>query len=663
MLTSRGDERSKERQPGGTAIMHKGYLSRGHVASIIVFVALLVMGCEKKTDPVVGPDTPAPSGGTISDETRLKALDTISAVIHRLPRVDPAGDRQTVLNFLKSRPEFAAAGLSPDGGNVWGRFLDGRLFLFLNNRKPGSVLASPRIIGSQIQQKVNRLGKSLDVLPSSSTATIMNSLGTLFPGAQRSVDSIRTWCKKVGYTLTTNDPTIDKLAHISGDGILYWAAHGGTGLDGNLIPNPTFAMWTSDPVSVDNEKKYKAYMDSMEVVYAELDNDLVAGQVVQASHYMVTMKFIGKYMSFAPNSLVYFDACGSGGIDKKYQPMLKTAGFYLGWSLDVADDDAEKTARSFFDRTLGVNMNTPKLTPPQRPFFTGDVLSDMSKNGMDVSGSSRLVHPFEPVLTTLRLLAPSISLTSGKGDVSSTTYNIDGDFGDNPGSAGVVLLNEKPLTFTKWTSSEITVQKPGGGGTLVVAVRNVRSNPVNLTEWHGTIDYTFTGRGSLKQHVVVNLAFWGDVHSFRPNILTNSMYMPFAALMRPVEWMKTSSFTYECSGEYRDINDVVLETWQGGASIPISDLGSPGSGFSASALIDSAGTSSGLFVFVNGTYTRWTKDNGESQQPLNLSTFNIDLKHSMPGFVMKAGSSSQGGGTLTWTDMPAAFPPDPKAAQ
>jgi hypothetical protein len=95
----------------------------------------------------------------------------------------------------------------------------------------------------------------------------------------------------------------------------------------------------------------------------------------------------------------------------------------------------------------------------------------------------------------------------------------------------------------------------------------------------------------------------------------------------------------------------------------MSDLGSPNSVFSASALIDSAGTNSGLFLVVGGTYTRWTKANGESQQPLNFNVANIDLKHSMPDFTIKGGTMSMNGGTLTWTDMPAAYPPDPKAAQ
>jgi hypothetical protein len=362
---------------------------------MIVLIALLNGGCEKKPDPIVGPDTPTTSGGSISDEARMSALDTLRAFIRRLPKVDPAGDRQTVLNFLKLRPEFEAAGMSPDGGNVWGRFVDGRLFLFLNNRTPGAGPVTQRVIGGRIEAQPNLLNKTFDTFPGSSSARILNSLGTAFPGSQQSVDSIRTWCKKVGYTLSTpNDPTVDNLAHMSGDGIFYWTAHGGTGRNSDASANPVFAMWTSDEVSAAGEKAYKAYLDSTEVVYASAVNDIVAGEKIETVHYMVTMKFIGKHMSFAPNSLVYFDACGSGGIDKTYQSMMKTAGFYLGWSLPTYDLDSDRTARYFFDRTLGVNMQTPKEATPQRPFFVGDVLSEMSKRGYDRSANSRLSHPF-----------------------------------------------------------------------------------------------------------------------------------------------------------------------------------------------------------------------------------------------------------------------------
>ena len=121
--------------------MHRGYKLHVRHVFMIALVALFVGGCEKKQDPITGPDTPPTSGGSISDEVRLATLDTLSSVFGRLPGINPAADRQTVLSYLKSRPEFEAAGISSKGENVWGRFIDGRLFLFVNNRQPSSVVA------------------------------------------------------------------------------------------------------------------------------------------------------------------------------------------------------------------------------------------------------------------------------------------------------------------------------------------------------------------------------------------------------------------------------------------------------------------------------------------------------------------------------------------
>lgn len=640
---------------------------------MILFFALFIGGCAKEPDPIAGPDTPPATGGSVSDEARKVSLDTLSAFFNRLPGDDPAADRQTVLNFLKTRPEFEATGMSPDGGNVWARFVDGRLALFVNNRTPDSIIANPRVDGVEIQRQNNRVKKTSDAFPGSSSARILNSLGAGFPYAQRSVDSLRTWCSLAGYTLSTPDvATIENLKSMDGDGIFYWATHGGYAENRDGSESTVFSMYTADVVTPGNEAKYKADLNTLHVVYIYAPEGFSARGFVSGAgrfdgewHYGVDLSFIGANVSFANNSLVYFDACNSGGIDKaRSQPLMAKAGFYLGWTVLVDDKFADVAARFFFDRTLGMNRNTPKLTPPQRPFFIEDVLSDMTRRGLDLDprNQTRLVHPFEPVLSGLHLLAPSIGLTNGQGDVSSSAYTIIGMFADNPGAAGVVLLNDKPVTISSWTPEEITIQKPQGGGTLVVTVRNVKSNPVNLTEWSGTLDYTYLGRGTLKQHIVINLKFWADVHSFRPNMLQPSMYAPLG-LARWVEWMKTSSCSYECSGEYRDNSGALQETWQGSGVLPMNDFMSPGNGFSASALIDSAGTRSALEVHVIGMYTRWTKTDGESQQSLNLNAFSIDLKHTMPDFAIKGGSMSVNGGTLTWTDMPASFPPDPKAAQ
>jgi hypothetical protein len=626
------------------------------VASVVTFG-----GCAKKQDTVAGPDPLPTTGGSISVEVRTAALDTLTGFINKLQGLDPAADRVKVLAYLKTRPEFEASGLSPDGGNVWARFVDGVMYLYMNDRKPGSGTGTLRY-----GDPSPMLRKNTDAFPGASKARIMNALGSAFPDAKRTVDLLRPWCTQAGYTLSTpNDPSIDNLMTMSGDGIFYWAAHGGTGWDRRNVTNPMFAMWTTDVVTPASTAKYQALLDSGEVVIGQATNDWVGGSYVSASHFMVTLKFIGNHMSFAKNSLVYFDACSSGGFDASYQPLLKSAGFYLGWSQPVADDSAARTALYFFDRALGLNIQTPKLTPPQRPFYVGDLLSDMRKQKMDESGPTcRLVHPMEPVLTTLRLLAPSIGMAISDVTLASNTFTIAGDFADDPGNDGAVLLNNNPMTISNWTPTSITVQKPATGGTMLVTVRNVKSNPVNLTEWHETFDYTYTGDGTLKQHIVVSLGFVADVHSYYGAIFGSSQYMPYG-LGRVVQWLKTCSCTYDCSGESRDPKtNELLEQWSGGASLPMVEIGSTGTGFSAYAMIDSAGARSTFLLNVSGTYTRWTKSSGaNTPQPLTFTTPSFEVKHSVPGFVITGGSVSSGNGTLKWQNSTTTFPPDPNAAQ
>jgi hypothetical protein len=261
---------------------------------MVTLVTLFIAGCEKKQDQLVGTDTPPPSGGSISDEARLATLDTLSSVLSRLPGVDPVADRQAVLSYLKSRPEFEAAGISSKGENVWGRFVDGRLFLYVNNRQPSSAVSGSLAPLSRIENHTDGLSKTHDFFPASSSARILNSLGSAFGAAARSVDSIKRWCKLAGYTLPTPDvATIANLKKMKGDGIFYWATHGGYGERNDAKSGDTFALWTSDEVNAGNEVKYLADLNTHNVQYMYAANDSArGGPPSSAMHYCVDLWFI-----------------------------------------------------------------------------------------------------------------------------------------------------------------------------------------------------------------------------------------------------------------------------------------------------------------------------------------------------------------------------------
>jgi hypothetical protein len=64
---------------------------RSHLGVVFsaVFLALMVVGCEKKLDSTVEHDTPSGPTGTISDASRLATLDTLTSVFGRMPGVGP----------------------------------------------------------------------------------------------------------------------------------------------------------------------------------------------------------------------------------------------------------------------------------------------------------------------------------------------------------------------------------------------------------------------------------------------------------------------------------------------------------------------------------------------------------------------------------------------
>ncbi|HLP15678.1 MAG TPA: hypothetical protein VK470_05435, partial [Bacteroidota bacterium] len=275
-----------------TPMMRYWTLMRASIVTLLFSIALIGSGCSKKQDPVgagTTPETPITPTGTISDAALLSSIDTLTTFLNTLSGADPAADNLATLTYLRAHPEFEASGISPDGGNVWARFVDGSPLLVLNNRTPGS--AAQGILRGELTPKPDMLHKTVEAFPGASKARIMNSLGTAFVASAQTVTMLRSWCKQAGYTLSTPDnPTIDNLRSMNGDGIFYWTTHGGTGYNHQLASQPIFALWTTDEVNAVNVPKYRALVDSGSLVYAAAPNDLVAGKPAKAVHYMVTMK-------------------------------------------------------------------------------------------------------------------------------------------------------------------------------------------------------------------------------------------------------------------------------------------------------------------------------------------------------------------------------------
>jgi hypothetical protein len=167
------------------------------------------------------------------------------------------------------------------------------------------------------------------------------------------------------------------------------------------------------------------------------------------------------------------------------------------------------------------------------------------------------------------ILTPSIkNMLVREGDgkrIPQGTLKIEGTFGPKQGA---VSVGGTAVTVTKWSDSEITcdISDPALAGDVVVEVEGRKSNPVPLTEWHGT--FTFTRKdGGRTTKFTFNLHMRADIHSYREKsggeVIKPSM-KPLAIDWYKMQYIaKDSSASYECTGSDSS------GAWAGGASIPV----------------------------------------------------------------------------------------------
>jgi hypothetical protein len=247
-----------------------------------------------------------------------------------------------------------------------------------------------------------------------------------------------------------------------------------------------------------------------------------------------------------------------------------------------------------------------------------------------------------PTIPYTNILVPSIFQAYHDPIPGSNDFYIDGLFGDDPGQgAATVTVGGTALGIREWVySTKLRLDPPTHGGNVQVSVRGRKSNITQYSEYHAVFDYTLNGRGSLKQHIVMNVDFLADVHYARNYIAVPPIY-PFP---RYIQVLNTSHATYECSGEYRNPKDTafVEEWWTGSGSVPL------GNGLAFQAIF-----------YINGIET-----------PLNLNSevtnFTLTLGPG-PSFVIGGdtvtGDDALGSVVMTWGDVTPVYPPDPNSAR
>jgi hypothetical protein len=267
------------------------------------------------------------------------------------------------------------------------------------------------------------------------------------------------------------------------------------------------------------------------------------------------------------------------------------------------------------------------------------------------------------------LLAPTLQVAVPPFIQGDVNVFIDGSFGDDPRPSGTVLLGNTPLTIASWTPSRIECPAPSSGGNLTVQVRGIKSNPLQLTEWHAQFVIIFRGvssdpqvTGTLQHRVTLNLNFWADVHDWR--VLPHKPTKFWA--QRYIYAMPNSTCQFESSGQWRSTLDtnIIVESWSNAITPQFSRWCTEPTYFGMRGLIDSVGRQSQLYPLFRGEFTRYVAGSGTTQDhftPPGEMTEVITALAS--GYGIPQGSlpwsSGEYNGSMTWTAISPQYPPNP----
>lgn len=500
---------------------------------------------------------------SLTPEQRVAALDAVSAHFEFLINTNPDRNavNQQLLNYIRSRPEFAEAGISEDSC-VWATYTDGVELVIVNNRDlPDASTVAAAVSNSTVVSSIVEPQPQMANLPNTDQASLLSALG---PGWPDPTAEIRSWLNAQGYAAFPAASTVDGLKTVGRDGVFYYTGHAGTSKG-----TQPYAISTTTPVTPAMDRALVDDLDPLpdtlggelpppRLRYMTAIDDISAGKLKAAKHYAITAQFIRHYWKpFSPNSFVYIDACRSTSVAAiSFMAAIKekNASVYAGWTNSVGGVVSVETAKFVFDRLLGANKVYPESDGfKQRPFDYQSVKQDLTHHkfgtlplGTDPDTGAQL--EFREMLNgNFRLLAPSIAQM--RVDEETGELIITGIFGDDPGSSndGKVTVNGQNIGYTVWQDNlikcNLPVSGPGSSGDVIVSVRNHKSNVAQLTEWQGQFIYTFE-ENPWKQTMTYNVRFRADIREWRPQI------HQAPSIPRDVTVTATTDSTgdYRCSG-------------------------------------------------------------------------------------------------------------------
>ncbi len=545
-------------------------------------LVIVVLACGGSGNPVGGSGTsltmdPAVRGAAITkvEDRQEFLLDQNLTMPQRV---------QQMADYMRSLPEFKAAGISPDLC-AWGRFTDGGHLVVSFNRMPDWR-------GPNTPHR--------EFVPSSRAATVakgtfgrvLHSFGAAFSDGETATASLKNILTRGGYQVRPSidsEASVQTLRGVKGDGYFYFNTHGGSFED--TFISKRFCMQTSTirTNALDAQFDIAGDLNNLNLVWMTAPNGLKdgAGKPISDTRYAITAEFVKAYWQFEPNAVVYFNVCYSSYIaaPNGAQNFIKAcqdqgAAVHLGWSEAVQVAGSLQAGQYFLDRLLAAEAITPE-SPKQRPFHVREVLEDMTTKGLVPVAGVNLVASYK-ASTTNAGLKPTIQFLTMLEPAGE--LHIHGDFGNEPGE---VFVEGTAAANIKWNETLITCEipatGPGSAGNVWVKVHGKESNRRPLTMYTGTFSYTQTGEGSLKTTITGELKFRQDFAKRRqkaggPLVLVDPI--PFFAA-------PGSTASSNSSGEHRN-GTILVERWTGGGAMTLSNspVTAPGLQWSANGAYD-----------------------------------------------------------------------------
>lgn len=472
----------------------------------------------------------------LSPAIRILVLDSIESKLNQMPGDDYEAENQMMLEFLLSLDEIEDVTLA-ESGSFWASFIDGKIIYIASSRypleddtltkaAPNNILEPTSNATDYNNYLPSRKPDNLKVdgsgmLPSSKNFRLLDGVGSFY-SVTNPIPKLRSMLSIKGYTDAGGEATLESLRNVSGDGIFYFRTHGEEAPAASDLE--IYGLWTTSPVDEDAELENAALKEDLaasRIIYMLFQTawyQQFEGQY--STHYGITHLFIKEHMSFAPNALVYIDACNSSTLGF-FRNSFVGASVFIGWDRQALYTQIQTTSQYVFDRLLGANLfDIPD--PKQRPFAYTDLPSDPDFGPNQKYGYSRSKRGtianlgFFSLKDDFTMLAPSIK--NFEIDEVNETMDIFGTFGTDPGDGNrTVLIGDRNVVPESWTKDKILVEiQPEDKGDIVVKITDIESNKVPLTDWKGEFIYTYkTFNPTLTQEVNYNLHFRGDVHPYR----------------------------------------------------------------------------------------------------------------------------------------------------